>query len=265
MWNTTGYKKISLQTCGHEYDSGILQPQKWNYEVKEISVSIWFSGHRPLIRYIKLWGAHVPGMPRKFFPSPWVSDPDTHRCKDHLLVLSFDVPGIPGACATRNFACLAKDPLFLMYIHTHLVSKLTQRYAGNTFPAPRSVHYILCQHYRPKTKRQFYCFMVTQNWHEISLTCSERKCKGPLSSPSCQNGLANAPLFLHQTAIAISQQPSWHLSLVALLICKIIWIRLGIFEQENVGNPSIIYLNNSKCCHGTNLLIYLNHWHSWYI
>ena len=33
----------------------------------------------PLARYIKLWVAHAPGMPRTFSPPPRVSDPDMHH------------------------------------------------------------------------------------------------------------------------------------------------------------------------------------------
>ena len=40
----------------------------------------------PLARYAKLWGAHAPGMPGTFSPSPQVSDPDMHHgtCVTHV-------------------------------------------------------------------------------------------------------------------------------------------------------------------------------------
>ena len=74
----------------------------------------------------KLQIAHAPGMPGTFSPTLGVSDPDMHHstCVAHvlwcmpgsLLAVSFEVngeenvPGIPGTCATRNFAYLIKGP-----------------------------------------------------------------------------------------------------------------------------------------------------------
>ena len=42
--------------------------------------------HGPLARYAKLRGAHAPGMPGTFSPSPQVSDPDMHHgtCVTHV-------------------------------------------------------------------------------------------------------------------------------------------------------------------------------------
>ena len=42
--------------------------------------------HGPLVRYIKLWVAHAPGMPGTFSPQPRVSDPDMHHstCVTHV-------------------------------------------------------------------------------------------------------------------------------------------------------------------------------------
>ena len=42
--------------------------------------------HGPLTRYVKLWIAHAPGMPGKFSPPPWVSDPGMHHgtCVTHV-------------------------------------------------------------------------------------------------------------------------------------------------------------------------------------
>ena len=53
----------------------------------------------------KIAGAHAPGMPGTFSPSPQVSDPDMHHgtCVTQL-------PGIPGACATCNFTYLVRGP-----------------------------------------------------------------------------------------------------------------------------------------------------------
>ena len=54
--------------------------------------------HGPLVRYIKLWVAHAPGMPGKFSLPPRVSDPDTRAVMD------------AGECATRTFASLVRGP-----------------------------------------------------------------------------------------------------------------------------------------------------------
>ena len=55
-------------------------------------------------------------------PPPHVGDPDMHNgtcrgvCRDRSLAVSFgvggreNVPGIPGACATRNFTYLETGP-----------------------------------------------------------------------------------------------------------------------------------------------------------
>ena len=77
---------------------------------------------------VKIVGAHAPGMPRTFSSPPWVSHPDMHHgtCVTQVpwfmpgsLTSGFiwsqrqgdNVPGIPGACATRNFTYLARGPL----------------------------------------------------------------------------------------------------------------------------------------------------------
>ena len=86
-------------------------------------LTIWHYG--PLTRYIKLRDAPALGMPGTF-PStraPLVSDPDMHHgtCVTHVPCCgpgsltngvlwsrwrNKNVPGIPGACATRNYAHL---------------------------------------------------------------------------------------------------------------------------------------------------------------
>ena len=85
--------------------------------------------HGPLTRYVKLWVAHAPGMPGTFSPPPRVSHPYMHhgtcvmhapRCMPGSLTSGFlwrrwrgNVPGIPGACATRNFTYLIRGPCTL--------------------------------------------------------------------------------------------------------------------------------------------------------
>ena len=80
----------------------------------------------PLVRYVKLRVAHVPGMPGTFSPSPRVSNPDMHygTCVTHLpwCMSGSLISGFPwrrwrgkhsrhsGACATCNFAYLARGP-----------------------------------------------------------------------------------------------------------------------------------------------------------
>ena len=85
-------------------------------------------GCRPwaLTRYAKLRAVHAPGLSGTFSPPPQVSDPDMlhYTCVSHLprcmlgsLTSGFlwsrwqeNVPGIPTASATHNFAYLARGP-----------------------------------------------------------------------------------------------------------------------------------------------------------
>ena len=86
--------------------------------------------HGPLTRYVKLWVAHAPGMPGTFSPPSGASDPDMHHgtCVTHVpwcmpgsLTSGFplesavreNVPGIPGACATRHVTYLVRGPCFI--------------------------------------------------------------------------------------------------------------------------------------------------------
>ena len=82
--------------------------------------------HGPLTRYVTLWLAHVPGMPgafprHRFQRKPLVSDPGMHHgtCDKHVPWCMSgwptgggdeNVPGIPGAYATRNFTYLVRGP-----------------------------------------------------------------------------------------------------------------------------------------------------------
>ena len=84
-----------------------------------------------LTRYVKLWVAHVPGEPGTFSSAPRVNDPEMHHgtCVTHVpwcmpgpLPSGFlwtvgrgeNVPGISGACTTRNFTYLVRGPWLLM-------------------------------------------------------------------------------------------------------------------------------------------------------
>ena len=84
----------------------------------------------PLTRYLKLRVAHAPGMSGTFSSPQRVSDADMHHgnCMTHvpwcmsgsLTSISFEisdgenVPGILGACATRNCRYLARGPCRLI-------------------------------------------------------------------------------------------------------------------------------------------------------
>ena len=84
------------------------------------------SRYGPLDRYGILRVAHALGMPGTFSPppnskKPPVSDPDMHHgaCVTHVPLCmpgsltrcsGESVPGIPGACTTRNSAYLVRGP-----------------------------------------------------------------------------------------------------------------------------------------------------------
>ena len=85
----------------------------------------------PLARYIKLWFAHAPGMPGAVSPPPRVRDPGMHHdtCVTHMPWCMpgkwwrENVPGIIGACATRNFTFLVRGscfkPMYLVPFEKH--------------------------------------------------------------------------------------------------------------------------------------------------
>ena len=91
-----------------------------------------FLEHGPLARYVKLWIVHAPGMPGTFSPpqrKPLVSDPGIHHgtCVTHVPWCMSgsltrggeeNVPGIPGACAIRNFTHLVRGLLSHMLCGT---------------------------------------------------------------------------------------------------------------------------------------------------
>ena len=92
----------------------------------------------PLIRYPKLRFAHAPGMPGTFSPQrlqrqSLASDPGMHHgtfvthvswCTSGSLIRGGgeNVPGIPGASATRNIAYLVRVPLHSVIIIHVLIS-----------------------------------------------------------------------------------------------------------------------------------------------
>ena len=70
--------------------------------------------HGPLTRYVKLRVAHAPEMPGKFSPPPTLKETVRHvpSCMSRSLTCDGreNVPGILGACATRNFTYLTRGP-----------------------------------------------------------------------------------------------------------------------------------------------------------
>ena len=107
-----------------------------------ILVSLWC--HVPFTRHVKLRGAYVPGMPGIYSPPPRVRDPDIYHgtCAMHVswfmsgsLSSGFlwirwqeNVPGISGACATRNFTYLGRGPW-----HGHAIQRGTVIQGFNIF------------------------------------------------------------------------------------------------------------------------------------
>ena len=105
------------------WKKSVRSHSKFRIEMLEKTLGI---NNGPLIRYVKLRVAHAPGMPGTFSPlsnsmETVVSDPGMHHgtCVTHVpwcMSRSLtrgggeNVPGIPGAWATRNFAYLARGP-----------------------------------------------------------------------------------------------------------------------------------------------------------
>ena len=104
--------------------------------------------HGPLSRYVKLRVAHAPGMPGTFSPPPTSMETTSWRSRHasrhvrharavmHVRSLTRgsgeNVPGIPGACATRNSTYLVRDP----------------RIGQSPVSAPRSYHQERCCRWR---------------------------------------------------------------------------------------------------------------------
>ena len=79
----------------------------------------------PLTRYLILWVAYAPGIPGTFQMKPVVSDSGMYHatcmthvpwCMSESLIRGDgeNLPGIPGACATRNLRYLVRGPWLLM-------------------------------------------------------------------------------------------------------------------------------------------------------
>ena len=125
-----GAQPIVLKVhCGFNIDRTLLSicvrikgPPKGNIQ----KLGYWRCFHGPLTRYVKLRVAHALGMPgtlahHRLQRKPLVSDPSMHHgtCVTHVPWCMSgsltrgggeNVPGIPGACATRNFTYLVRGP-----------------------------------------------------------------------------------------------------------------------------------------------------------
>ena len=92
----------------------------WAIQLGTVRIFHLFYGimlyYGPLARYVKLRVAHAPGMPGTFLPRHRGLTIPTCITAHTWLAVSFEVgggenvPGIPGACATRNFMYLVRGP-----------------------------------------------------------------------------------------------------------------------------------------------------------
>ena len=114
---------VSLRFVFTAYCLGLLGTS--SFTPTPVRHGVWPT-HGSLARYVKVRIAHAPGMQGTFSPPPWVSDPDMHHgtcvthvpwCKPESLISGFlefgggeNVPGIPGACVTRNLTYLTRVP-----------------------------------------------------------------------------------------------------------------------------------------------------------
>ena len=120
---------------------------QWNNTNGDASNSIKESTtHRT--RYVKCRVTCASGMPGTFFPPPRVSDPDMHHstgvthvpwCMPGSLTNGFlwnrwqeKIPGIPGACASPNFAYLVRGPCTLI-AHTNCYCVIARWYQSIRF------------------------------------------------------------------------------------------------------------------------------------
>ena len=125
---------------------GIPIVARLHLQIEIVSWLLKTSEHGPLTRYVQLRVAHAPGMSetfsrRRLQRKPLLSDPGMHHgtCVTHVPwcmsgSLTWcgggNVPGIPGACTTRNFTYLARGlwsrvcvyPTYLFYIWQKLQS-----------------------------------------------------------------------------------------------------------------------------------------------
>ena len=86
----------------------VMSPGEYCCDYYPGTLSSSSTGNGPLTRYVQLRVAHAPGMLGTFSPPP------TSRAVMHVGSLNHNggenVPGIPGACATRGFTYLARCP-----------------------------------------------------------------------------------------------------------------------------------------------------------
>ena len=128
----------------------------------------------PFTRCSKLRVTHAPGMSETFSPPPTskeslVSDPGMHHgtCVTHVPWCESgsltrgdgeNVPGLPGACATRNFVYLVRGPcwrtlcgLSLIFLHDGVISFTMTRYSVRFIGVFRRPTFIFGTWHIPKT------------------------------------------------------------------------------------------------------------------
>ena len=124
-------KVSSRKKCYYFGDLPDCWSWEWNVmgEICQYSCTGFLCGHR----YVKMRVAHAPGMRWRFTRhllqrKPLVSDPGRHHgtsvthvpwCMSGSLTRGAEenVPGIPGACLTRNFTYLARGPWYQRQWH----------------------------------------------------------------------------------------------------------------------------------------------------
>ena len=123
LWGNKSYQKLYLLpflNIWTVWDTEIIAGGKHGATHPTLSMP-WVS-----YQVSEIADAHAQRMPGTFSPPPWVSDADMHHgtcvryvpwCMPGSLTCGFlwrNVPGIPGACATRNFTYLVRGPWPLM-------------------------------------------------------------------------------------------------------------------------------------------------------
>ena len=113
-----GFHNFTNRKVMRHYANSILHFLHRNHKFREISFVNNIDFHGSLTKYAKRFPRHL------FLRKPLVCDPGMHHgtCVTHVPWCMSgsltpggeeNVPDIPGACATRNFAYLVWDPLIL--------------------------------------------------------------------------------------------------------------------------------------------------------
>ena len=133
-WRRPGGKLLSEpMMVGLSTHTCVIRPQWVKTPWKKGSMSIV---HGPLTRYVNLRVAHASWMRNRLKRKPLFSNPDTHHgtcvahvpwCMSGSLTCGGgeNVPGSPGACATRKFIYLAIGPLNAHQIGKPVLCQIT--------------------------------------------------------------------------------------------------------------------------------------------